>query len=77
MLIWGASNRQFAQFFRVQTITITDYDTDTSQQELQQITIGQRSAKENLPGTLIRNVVESMTRRIQQCIRKRGGYTRY
>ncbi len=32
---------------------------------------------ENLPDPLILYVVESMPRRIQHCIRKRGGYTEY
>ncbi len=35
------------------------------------------SAWESLPDTLIRNVVESMPRRVQQCIRKRCGHTGY
>ncbi len=35
------------------------------------------SAWESLPDSRIRNVVESMPRRTQQCIRKRGGHTGY
>ena len=35
MLICGTSNRQVGKFFRAQTIPITDYGIDTSQQELQ------------------------------------------
>ncbi len=40
MLVCGTSYRKVVKFFQVQTITITDYGTDTSQQNCTRPTNG-------------------------------------
>ena len=73
----GNLNQKLAEIFQVQTSRITRlwytrYEKTNSARNPENLDI---LAWVNLPDTLIRNVVESMPQRIQQCIRKGGGHT--